>query len=152
MAIQFVPVALSRFGECSVKHSKNSRCSTLKFQAIKLLASWLSCSTKAAKSDGIRCFCLCVFPLTGSYYILFCIAQPFLGITLRHPRWRRFFTLAREGQTRAAFTELKLLFEITMPQIALQLPGLLSKNKKMKKICVIRKSAAESHLAVKCPR
>ena len=46
----------------------------------------------------------------------FCIAQPFLGITLRHPRWRRFFTPAREGQTRAAFAELKLLFEITMPQ------------------------------------
>ena len=41
----------------------------------------------------------------------FCIAQPFLRITLRHPRWRRFFTLAREGQTRAAFAELKLLFE-----------------------------------------
>ena len=78
----------------------------------------------------------------------FCIAQPFLRITLRHPRWRRFFTLAREGQTRAAFAELKLLFEIIMPQIAVQLPGLLSKNKKMKKMCVIRKSAAESHLAV----
>ena len=75
--------------------------------------------------------CVCFYSLKVIPW--FCIAQPFLRITLRHPRWRRFFTLAREGQTRAAFAELKLLFEITMPQIALQLPGLLSKNKKMKK-------------------
>ena len=48
---------------------------------------------------------------------LFLTAQPLRGITLRHPRWRRFFLLARKEQTRAAFAELKLLFAIIMPQI-----------------------------------
>ena len=36
---------------------------------------------------------------------LFCSAHPLLRITLRHPRWRRFFPLARKEQTRAAFAE-----------------------------------------------
>ena len=72
---------------------------------------------------------------------LFCTAHPLLRITLLHPRWRRFFPLARKEQTRAAFAELKLLFAIIMPQIGWQLPGLLSKNKKMKEMCVIPKSA-----------
>ena len=48
---------------------------------------------------------------------LFCTAHPVLRITLLHPRWRRFFPLARKEQTRAAFAELKLLFAIIMPQI-----------------------------------
>ena len=72
---------------------------------------------------------------------LFCTAHPLLRITLRHPRWRRFFRLARKEQTRATFAELKLLFAIIMPQIGWQLSGLLSKNKKMKEMCVIPKSA-----------
>ena len=50
-------------------------------------------------------------------------------------------------QTRAAFAELKLLFAIIMPQIGWQLPGLLSKNKKMKEMCVIPKSAVAFHFA-----
>ena len=74
--------------------------------------------------------------------------KPFLPITLRHPRGRRFFPLAREGQARATFAELKLLLVIRMPQIGLQPPGLPSKNKKMKKkMCIIRKSAEEFHFA-----
>ena len=48
---------------------------------------------------------------------LFCTAHPLLRITLPHPRWRRFFPLARKEQTRTAFVELKLLFVIIMPQI-----------------------------------
>ena len=51
---------------------------------------------------------------------LFCTAHPLLRITLRHPRWRRFFPLARKEQTKAAFAELKLLFAIIMPQIGRQ--------------------------------
>ena len=78
---------------------------------------------------------------------LFCTAHPLLRITLRHPRWRRFFPLARREQTRAAFAELKLLFAIIMRQIGWQLPGLLSKNKKMKEMCVIPKSAVVFHFA-----
>ena len=78
---------------------------------------------------------------------LFCTAHPLLRITLRHPRWRRFFPLARKEQTRAAFAELKLLFAIVMPQIGWKLPGLLSKNKKMKEMCVISKSAVIFHFA-----
>ena len=42
---------------------------------------------------------------------------------------------------------IKLLFAVIMPQIGLQLPGLLSKNKKMKKLCVIPKSAVVFHFA-----
>ena len=42
---------------------------------------------------------------------MFCTAQTLLRITLRHPRWRRFFSLARKGQTRAAFAELNVLAE-----------------------------------------
>ena len=76
---------------------------------------------------------------------LFCPPHPLLRITLRHPRWRRFFPLARKDQTRAAFAELKLLFAIIMPQFGGQLPGLLSKNKKMKEMCVIPKSAVAFH-------
>ena len=34
---------------------------------------------------------------------LFCTAHPLLRIRFRHPRWRRFFPLARREQTRAAF-------------------------------------------------
>ena len=76
---------------------------------------------------------------------LFCAAHPLLRITLPHPRWRRFFSVARKEQTRAAFAELKLLFTIIMPQIGRQLPGLLSKNKKRKEMCVIPKSAVVFH-------
>ena len=78
---------------------------------------------------------------------LFCTAHPLLRITLLHPRWRRFFLLARKQQTRATFAELKLLFAIIMLQIGLQLPSLPSKNKKMKEICVIPKSAVAFHFA-----
>ena len=78
---------------------------------------------------------------------LFCTAHPLLRITLRHSRWRRFLPLARKEQTRAAFAELKLLFAIIMPEIDWQLPGLLSKNKKMKEMCVIPKSAVVFHFA-----
>ena len=78
---------------------------------------------------------------------LFCTAHPLLRITLPHPRWRRFFPLARKEQTRAAFAELKLLFAIIMPQIGWQLPDLLSKNKKMTEMCVIPKSAVVFHFA-----
>ena len=59
---------------------------------------------------------------------LFCTAQPLLCITLRHPRWQLFYPLARKGQTRDAFAEVKLLFVIRMPQIGLQHPGLLPKK------------------------
>ena len=55
--------------------------------------------------------------------------------------------LARKEQTRAAFAELKLLFAIIMTQIGWQLPGLLSKNKKMEEMCVIPKSAVVFHFA-----
>ena len=34
---------------------------------------------------------------------LFCTAHPLLRITLRHPRWRRLFPLARKEQKRARF-------------------------------------------------
>ena len=78
---------------------------------------------------------------------LFCTAHPLLRITMLHPRWRRFFPLARKERTRAAFAELKLLFAIIMPQIDWQLPGLLSKNKKMKEMFVIPKSAVVFHFA-----
>ena len=78
---------------------------------------------------------------------MFCTAHPLLRITLLHPRRRRFFPIARKQQTSAAFAELKLLFAIIMPQIGLQLPGLLSKNKKMKEVCVIPKSAVVFHFA-----
>ena len=68
---------------------------------------------------------------------LFCTAHPLLHITLRHPRWRRFFPLERKEQTRAPFAELEVLFAKIMPQISWQLPGLLSQNKKMKEMCVL---------------
>ena len=64
---------------------------------------------------------------------LFCTAQTLLRIILRHPRWRRFFPLARKEQTRDAFAELKLSFAIIMPQIGWQLAGLLSETRKWKK-------------------
>ena len=64
---------------------------------------------------------------------LFRTAHPLLRITLRHPKWLRFFPLARKEQTRGAFAELQPLLAIIMPQIGWQLPGVLSKNKKMKK-------------------
>ena len=78
---------------------------------------------------------------------LFCTAHPLLRITLPHPRWRRSFPLARIEQKRAAFAELKLLFAIIVPQISSQLPGLLSKSKKMKEKCMIPKSAVVFHFA-----
>ena len=78
---------------------------------------------------------------------LFCTAHPVLRITMLNPRWRRFFPLARIERTRAAFAELKLLFAIIMPQIGWKLPGLLSKNKKMKEMCVVPKSAVVFHFA-----
>ena len=78
---------------------------------------------------------------------VFCTAHPLLRITLWHPRWRRFFPLARKEQTRAAYAELQLLFAIIMPLICWQLPGLLSKNKKMKEMCVIPNSAVVFHFA-----
>ena len=49
----------------------------------------------------------------------FCTVHPLLRIILGHPRWRRFFPLARKEQIGAAFAELKLLFTIIMPQIGL---------------------------------
>ena len=55
--------------------------------------------------------------------------------------------LARKEQTRAAYAELQLLFAIIMSQIGLQLPGLLSKNKKMKEMRVIPNSAVVFHFA-----
>ena len=73
--------------------------------------------------------------------------HPLLRITLRHPRWRRFFPLARKEQARTAFAELNLLFAIIMSQICWQLTVLLSKNKKMKEMCVIPKSAVVFHFA-----
>ena len=78
---------------------------------------------------------------------LFCTAHPLLRITLRHSRWRRFLPLARKEQTRAAFAGLKLLFSTLMPEIDWQLPGLPSKNKKMKEMCAISKSAVVFHFA-----
>ena len=48
---------------------------------------------------------------------LFCTAHPLLRITMLHPRWRRFFPLARKERTGAAFAELRLLLAIIMPQI-----------------------------------
>ena len=78
---------------------------------------------------------------------LFCTAHRLLRITLGYRRWRRFFPLSRKEKTRVAFAELKLLFAITMPQIGWQLPGLLSKNKKMKEMYVIPKSAVVFHFA-----
>ena len=77
----------------------------------------------------------------------FCTAQPVLCITLQHPIWWLFFQLVQKGQRRATFAELKLLFAIRMPQIGLQRPGVLSKNKEMKKIWVNRKSAVDFHFA-----
>ena len=77
------------------------------------------CSTSfiaAHSSKNSRCFK--VIPM-------FCTAHPPLRITLPHPRWRRFFTLARKEKTRAAFAELKLLFAIIMPQIELELCGII---------------------------
>ena len=53
----------------------------------------------------------------------------------------------RKEQTRAAYAELKLLFAIIMPQIGRQLPGFLSKNKKIKEMCVIPKSAVFFYFA-----
>ena len=38
---------------------------------------------------------------------MFCSAHPLLRITLRHPRWRQFFQLARKEQTRASFCRAK---------------------------------------------
>ncbi|CAH3116164.1 unnamed protein product, partial [Porites lobata] len=58
--------------------------------------------------------------------------------------WRRLFSPARKEQTRAAFAELKLLFAIIMPQIGRQLPGLLSKNKKMKEMCALDYGGCEA--------
>ena len=43
---------------------------------------------------------------------LFCTVHPLLRMTLRHPRWQRFFPLVWKEQARAAFTDLKLLFAI----------------------------------------
>ena len=83
--------------------------------------------------------CLKVIPL-------FCTAHPLLRIILRHPRWRRLFSLARKEQTRAAFAEQKLSFAI-MPQIGWQLPDFPSKSKKMKEMCVIPKSLVVFHFA-----
>ena len=62
---------------------------------------------------------------------LFCTAHPLLRITLPHPRWRRFFSVARKEQTRAAFAELKLLFAIIMSQIGRQV--CYQKTRKWKK-------------------
>ena len=88
---------------------------------------------------------------------LFCAELPLLHTILRHPRWRRFFPLARKEQTRAAFAELKLLFAIIMLQIRWQLPSLLSKNKKMKKKCGLSRSlqwfftTRPSSCGIRCP-
>ena len=81
-----------------------------------------------------------VIPLFGTGHTL-------LRVILQLPTWRRFFPLAQKEQTGTAFTELKLLFAIIMLQIGGQLPGLLSKNKKMKKMYVIPKSAVAFHFA-----
>ena len=93
--------------------------------------------TIEATQFSILCFkaliCIKVIPLVYT-------AHPLLRIILRHPRRRRFFPLARKEQTRAAFAEL-------MPQIGWQLPGLLSKNKKMKEISVIPEFAVVFHFA-----
>ena len=47
--------------------------------------------------------------------------------------------------TRAAFAEIKLLFAIIMPQIGRQLPGLPSKDKKMKEMYVIPKKVCRGY-------
>ena len=49
---------------------------------------------------------------------LFCTVHPLLRMTLRHPRWRRFFPLVRKEQARAAFADLKLLFTIKCRRLA----------------------------------
>ena len=38
---------------------------------------------------------------------LFCTAHPLLRITLRHPRWRRFFLLARKTKNKGRFCRTK---------------------------------------------
>ena len=93
-------------------------------ESLRALTRW----PKSPRTLGTRL----VIPWTIPW---FCIAQPFLRITLRHPRWRRFFTPAREGQTRAAFAELKLLFEITMPQNRLTASWSAIKKQENKKKC-----------------
>ena len=49
---------------------------------------------------------------------LFCTVHPLLCMTLRHPRWRRFFPLVRKEQARTAFVELQLLFAIKCRRLA----------------------------------
>ena len=114
-------------------------------------ATWRSYVTVILVSKWGLFLTISVFLLQRRYRLkvipLFCTAHPLLRITLRHPRWRRFFLLARKEQTRAAFAEVKLLFAIIMPQFGWQVPGLLSKNKKIKEICVIPKSAVVFHFA-----
>ena len=115
----------------------------------EILANWKQLETTA---ETIHCECKsCPIKSKATSRLkvipLFCTAHPLLRITLPHPRWRRFVPPARKEQTRVSFGEIKLLFAIIMPQIGWQLPGLLSKNKKMKEMCVIPKSAVVFHFA-----
>ena len=64
---------------------------------------------------------------------LFCTVHPLLHMTLRHPRWRRFFPLVRKEQARAAFTELKLLFAIKCRRSADSFLVCYQKTRKWKK-------------------
>ena len=64
---------------------------------------------------------------------LFCTVHPLLRMTLRHPRWRRFFPLVRKEQARAAFADLKLLFTIKCRRLADSFLVCYRKTRKWKK-------------------
>ena len=79
---------------------------------------------------------------------LLCTAHPLLRITLRHPRWRRFFPLARKAANKGSFCRAKAFIRSNNTADWQQLPGLLSKKKKEnERMCVIPKSAAAFHFA-----
>ena len=88
------------------------KCFQNSFVLFPLFLAFILLHKKFLRFDWFRAvlFQLKVIPL-------FCTAHPLLRITMLHPRWRRFFPLARKERTRAAFAELKLLFAIIMPQI-----------------------------------
>ena len=51
---------------------------------------------------------------------MFCTAHSLLRITLRHPRWRRFFTVAQKEQARAAFRNSNAADRVTASWFAIE--------------------------------
>ena len=78
---------------------------------------------------------------------LFCTAHPLLRITLRYPRWRGSFPLARKEQNKGRFCRAKAFIRNNNATDRLKASWLAIEKQEMKEMCLIPKSAVVFHFA-----